>query len=203
MIPFRRLLGVSVLAAATAIAVLGTTAACSTPDSPRVTPSPSATAFSSTVISAASLSFGQPVAAPKGKSVLTVTGKITTHNKNGELVLDRATLERLGVRQVRLYEPWTKQDMDFRGIWLQDLLAVAGVQAGATTLHIVALDDYAVDLKLADVRAGGIMLATSAGDGSAIPIAQGGPTRVVFMNGVKAGVNPDQWVWSLKSIDVV
>jgi hypothetical protein len=79
---------------------------------------------------------------------------------------------------------------------------VAGVGPDATHAHVVALDDYAVDLSLADVRAGGIILATRAGDGSAIPIDKGGPTRIVFMDGVKAGANADQWVWSVKTIDV-
>jgi hypothetical protein len=39
-------------------------------------------------------------------------------------------------------------------------------------------------------------------DGSAIPIDQGGPVRVVFLDGVEAGKNPDQWIWSIKEIDV-
>jgi hypothetical protein len=155
-----------------------------------------------TVIHPASLTVGQPIALPTAKPLFTMTGDITSHNQGGTLVLDRATLERLEMSQVRLYEPWIKKTMEFRGVWLQDLLAVAGVDPGATGLHIVALDDYAVDISVADVRKGGIMLALRAGDGSIIPISDGGPSRIVFLNGVQAGVNPDQWVWSIKSITV-
>lgn len=185
----------------TMIALAG---ACSgSPADEAAAPAPSATVFAGKIISPASLTVGQAVSPPKEKPVVTLTGKISTENKNGALVFDRPTLERLGVQQVRLYEPWAKKDMEFRGVWLRDLIAVAAVKPDATGLHIVALDDYAVNLSLADVRAGGIMVATQAGDGSTIPIDKGGPTRIVFMDGVKAGVNPDQWVWSIKTIDVV
>jgi hypothetical protein len=153
-------------------------------------------------VTAASLKPGQAVPLPTGQPVLTVTGKISVTNRAGRLVLDQATINRMGLVQVRLYEPWAKQTMDFRGVWLRDVLAVAGVRPNATRLHVTALDDYKVDLTIADVRAGGILLATEAGDGAGIPVDKGGPTRIVFENGVKAGANADQWIWSLKTIDV-
>jgi hypothetical protein len=159
--------------------------------------------FKSEVISAARLRAGQAVPAPAEKPVFTMSGEISATNQDGALVFDQPTVEQLGVQQVKLYEPWVKKDLVFRGVWLQDLLAVAGVAPGATRVHITALDDYAVDLTVADIKAGGIMLATRAGDGSAIPIDEGGPTRIVFMDNVKAGANADQWVWSIKSIEVI
>jgi hypothetical protein len=162
-----------------------------------------APAEAATVISAASLTAGQAVPAPAGKAILTVTGKITRGNKAGALALDVATIEKLGVKQIGVYEPWVKQHLDFRGVWLSDLLAVAGVAPGATTVHVVAHDDYAVDLPISAVKPGAVMLATRTGDGSAIPVDNGGPTRVIFGDGVAAGSNPDQWIWSLKTIDVI
>ena len=183
------------------VVVLGLAGACAGSSTPTAAPEPAASAGK--IISVATLRPGQSIPAPTQKPVLTMTGKISAANRGRTLVLDQRTIEQLGVVQVRLFEPWTKQNLEFRGVWLQDLLAVAGVNANATRLHIVALDDYAVDLTLADIRVGGIMLATRAGDGSAIPIDKGGPTRIVFMDGVKAGANPDQWVWSVKTIDVL
>ena len=163
---------------------------------------PTAKTTTATIVSVATLKAGQDVPVPTGKPVFTMTGKISVTNRGGTLVFDQGTVEKLGLVQAKLYEPWTKQDLEFRGVWLRDLVALAGPSAEATKLHITALDDYAVDLSLADVRAGGIMLATRAGDGSAIPLDQGGPTRVVFLDGVAAGANADQWVWSIKQIDV-
>jgi hypothetical protein len=186
------------------VALLGFLTACGgSPAEQSAGAEPAAAPTAGTVISAASLTVGQRVPPPTEKPVFTMTGNISVTNKNGTLVFDRRTVERLGVHQVRLYEPWTKETLDFRGVWLQDLVAVAGADPGAVKLHIVALDDFAVDLTLADIRKGGIFLATRAGDGSVIPIAKGGPTRIVFLDGVKAGANADQWVWSIKTIDVV
>lgn len=201
--PVIRRRGSFVLRLVAATALAGAVTACST-GTPTETGAPAATAaaYGGIVISAASLTPGQPVPKPAGKAVLTLTGKITATNRDGALALDQSTIEKMGVEQVQLYEPWTKETLDFRGVWLQHLLAVAGAAPDATKVHIVALDDYAVDLSLADVRAGGIMLATRDGAGGQIPVDKGGPTRIVFMDGVKAGDNPDQWVWSLKSIDV-
>ena len=178
-------------------------ACASAPATTAAAPEPTAAVFQGEVISAARLTAGQAVPAPTEKPVFTITGKISTTNQNDALVLDRPTIEQLGVQQVGLYEPWVKKDLVFRGVWLQDLLAVAGAAPGATRVHITALDDYAVDLTLADIKAGGIMLATRTADGLAIPIDEGGPTRIVFMKNVKAGANADQWVWSIKSIEVI
>lgn len=186
----------------TALAVLAL-AACSgsAPREMAAGPAPGAT-FASTVVSPATLTVGQAVAAPTGKPVLTVTGLITAPNERDALVLDRPTLERMGTREVAVHEPWVKQDLDFRGVWLHDLLDVAGIKPGATRLRVTALDDYSVEFGLAEARAGGILIATTDAEGDALPIDQGGPTRIVFMNGVPAGVDPDHWVWSLKTIDV-
>jgi hypothetical protein len=188
---------------AAAITLLGFLTACGgSPTTETAGPAPAATQALGIVISPVTLTFGQSIPLPTEKPVFTMTGMISASNRAGALVFDRSTVERLGVHQVRLYEPWNKEDEDFRGVWLQDRIAVAGVKPEAVKLHIVALDDFTVDLTLADIRAGGIMLATRAGDGSMLPIDKGGPTRIVFLNGVKAGANADQWIWSIKAIDV-
>lgn len=154
------------------------------------------------VISTADLVPGEAVPAPRGAPVLTLSGRIAAHNRGQELALDLATLDRLGVRRVSLYEPWTKQTMQFQGVWLSDLLRMARVDGSATGIHLTALDDYRVDLSMAEIRAGGILVATRSGDGTAIPVDQGGPARIVFVGDVPTGRNADRWIWSLKALDV-
>jgi hypothetical protein len=188
---------------AVAAALLGLAAACGgSPDTGAAAPAGQAEPAPGKIISPATLKPGQAVPKPAQKPVLTITGKISAANKGHALVFDRRTLERLGVVQVRLYEPWAKKTLEFRGVWLKDLLAVAALQADAARLHMTALDDYQVNLTMAEVRAGGILVATAAGDGSSIPIDQGGPVRILFLDGVPAGANPDQWIWSLTTVDV-
>jgi hypothetical protein len=155
-----------------------------------------------TVVKPATLRPGEPVPVPAEKTLLTITGKVTAGNKGRSIVLDRAGLEQMGVVKVRVYEPWVKQEVDFRGVWLHDLLNVVGAGDDYSVLRFTALDDYRVDLKGADVRAGGVLLATSDGEGGDLPVERGGPTRIIFVGGVKAGANADQWIWSLRTIDV-
>ena len=185
-------------------AVLAGAAGCG--DTPPGTPAgakPDASNFPSagTELRPATLRPGQPVPVPAGKALLTLTGKVSAVNRNSSVALDRAGLAKLGLVQVRVYEPWVRQTLDFRGVWLADLLKVAGAAADVSTVRVTALDDYFVDLQMTDIQAGGILLATEAGDGTQIPIEKGGPTRIVFLNGVRAGANADQWIWSLKTID--
>lgn len=153
------------------------------------------------VLRAATLRPGQPVPAPAGKPLLTLTGTVSAPNDGGALALDRRTLAQLRQVEVEVYEPWVKKQLRFRGVWLQDLLAVAGATSRAS-IRITALDDYAIELTAADLKAGGVLLATSDGDGADIPVDAGGPTRIVFVGGVRAGANADQWIWSLRSIDI-
>jgi hypothetical protein len=185
------------------VAVLALAAACggtAAPGPPGVGAGSDRSA--STVVRAATLRPGQPVPAPKGKTVLTVTGLVATRNTGSTIALDQTTIDRLGQVQVTVYEPWIKAETTFRGVWLADLLKVVAAAPTAASLRVTALDDYRVELTAADVRAGGILLATKAGDGSAIPVADGGPTRIVFVPGTESGANADQWIWSLKTIEI-
>jgi hypothetical protein len=140
--------------------------------------------------------------APAGEPVLTITGRVERTNVERTVRLDEDGLDALGRIRIELNEPWVKQRMSFQGVWLADLLAAAGVDDGANSLHLTALDNYQVDIPITDVRAGGVLLAIRTGDGGAIPIAEGGPIRVVFADGVESGANANQWIWSVTTIDV-
>jgi hypothetical protein len=155
-----------------------------------------------TVVATPSLQPGTALPAPTEPPLLTVTGRIGTTNSAGALQLDAGTFDRLGRVEVTVFDPWIKQDIAVQGIWLADLLTVARADGGASAVHLVALDNYEVDLSMADVRAGGILLATRTADGSAIPVTQGGPTRIVFVDGNPTGSRPELWIWSLTTIDV-
>jgi hypothetical protein len=184
-------------------AVLALSAGCGSPAAtdPGSTAGPDRTGEPS-VLRAATLRAGQRLPAPAGAAILTMTGRLSAANQGHPVALDLAGLGRLSQVEVHVYEPWVKKDLDFRGVWLQDLLNAAGLADDATTLRLTALDDYSVSLTLTDIRAGGILLATGTGTGAHIPIADGGPTRIVFLKGLPAGANADQWIWSLKTIDV-
>lgn len=141
------------------------------------------------------------IAAPAGAVVLTLKGDISVHNAGRALDLDLATIEGLGSRSVTVYEPFEKREIEFEAVDLAAVLEAAGVAPGAESLHMTALDDYQVDLSIDDIRDGGVYLATRIA-GEAIGVDQGGPIRIVFEDGIAAGKNPDQWIWSLRHIEV-
>ena len=189
------------LVCAATAALAGLTACGSPAVAPKAAPAPSVTAAGA-IITPATLRPGQHVPNPHDKPVLLMSGKIAEHNQGRKLAWDQDTLHQLGLTRVSLYEPWTKKTLDFQGVWLADLLKVAGVPADARAVHMTALDDYQINLTMAEIKAGGIMLATKTGAGQPIAVKDGGPTRIVFANGVPSGKNPDQWIWSLKTLDV-
>jgi hypothetical protein len=153
------------------------------------------------VIERSTLGPDEALPAPSGNAVLTVTGRIAQGPADGALRLDAAGLQRLGLRQVTVYEPFVRQPMDFQGVWLADVLAAAKVSASATSLHLTAIDNYETDLTMADVQAG-VFLATRTGTGGPIPVEDGGPTRIVIPGDIPSGTTDAKWIWSLSTIDV-
>jgi hypothetical protein len=153
-------------------------------------------------LSAATLNPGQPVPAPAGEPVLRVSGRIGTTNTEGALALDLATVERLGLVSFKLYEPFQKRRMGFQGVPFGRVLELSAPQPGTQDVHMVALDDYTADLKLAAARNEGVMLATRSGDGSLLPVDDGGPIRIVFLDGTPGGDKDESWIWSLATLEV-
>jgi hypothetical protein len=142
-----------------------------------------------------------PVPAPSGKLVLKLNGMLSNHNQGSALAFDQRTLDTLPTRSATLYEPFVKKDVQFTGIPMSELLGRAGISEQATKVQLHALDDYKVDFQVADLMAPGVLLATRA-DGAPIPIAKGGPVRLVFPPDSTVGKNKDFWIWSIDSITV-
>jgi hypothetical protein len=118
------------------------------------------------------------------------------------VALDRAALDSLNRIELTVSDPFQKQQIGYKGVWLADLLRAAGADVSTGNLRITALDDYVVNIPMSDVRAGGIFLAVQNLDGTAIPVSAGGPTRIVFRDGTPAGDNSEQWIWSIATIEV-
>jgi hypothetical protein len=140
-----------------------------------------------------------PVPAPATKPVLTLKGAVTNHNDGSAVVFDLRTLDAMATATTRTHEPFVKKDMTFTGVPMADLFARAGITPEATKAHLHALDNYEVNLRVADLADRRVLLATKA-DGSAIPIRKGGPIRLIFPADSSVGKNKDLWIWSVDSI---
>ena len=157
------------------------------------------------IVSKGSLKAGDAVPVPSDKVVLTVDGKINQHNSGNTLQFDMATLESIGLVKYDVNDPFVKVKIDYSGVLLSQLLKIAGISPDATTITLHALDDYSVDMDIADAEKWPVMLATQA-DGAYMPVDKNGPIISVFpyddFSEIDHLTYDALWVWSLDSITV-
>ena len=117
------------------------------------------------------------LAAPTEKVVLTVTGRIGVTNAPGAARFDAAMLAALPRHSFRTSTIWTGGVETFSGVELQTLLDRLGVSDG--TLKITAINDYSVQIPVAEVQAGGALLADLR-DGKPMAVRDKGPIWLVY-----------------------
>jgi hypothetical protein len=154
------------------------------------------------VVSQPSLKAGEPIPAPTGPVVLRVRGRIAGGQ---EIAFDMATLERLGVVRFTTPTSWTDKPVTFDGVLLSKLLELVGADAGATTLTMVALNDYQAPVPIEDAHKWPVILATKE-NGAYMPVREHGPLWVVYPQHAYPELGGrdyvSRWVWQLASITV-
>jgi DMSO/TMAO reductase YedYZ molybdopterin-dependent catalytic subunit len=73
---------------------------------------------------------------------------------------------------------WSKHNMSFAGVSVDTLLAAAGVEPKATHVLATCYTGYTTNLPLADVTGGKAWIAFEV-DGEPLPVAHGGPARLL------------------------
>jgi hypothetical protein len=141
---------------------------------------------------------GKAAAASRGPVLLTVTGAITQSNR-GPLdpaldqmmhkqqigfqrayTFDFAELARLPARSIHPTLEYDGKPHALRGPLLTDVLAQAGVQAGAASkVALRAVDGYAAVVPLAQAKTQGFIVATHL-DGEAMPLGGLGPLWAIY-----------------------
>lgn len=120
----------------------------------------------------------------------------------GEIAsLDVAAIETLGTVRVTVFDRWLDSDLIVEGVWLHDLLAAVGAEAN-DSVSVHALDDFEVDVPVADFGDDQVLLATRSENGDRLPIEDGGPTRLVFLGPGADSVNGNYWVWNIDVLDI-
>jgi hypothetical protein len=156
-------------------------------------------------VSAETLRAPDAIPVPAGDVVLTVSGDIGKANSGSTLRVDLATVERMGLVKYTVHDPWLDADHEFSGVLLADVLDTVGASAGATRMHFVAIDDYEVEISIADARKWPVLLATRM-DGQLMSVEDKGPLRVVFPYDQFPEIDrlayKDLWIWSLESLEV-
>jgi len=114
---------------------------------------------------------------PAGEVVLTLSGQLSRTNADGVAEFDLAMLDALPQRETVTATPWHDGRHSFSGPTLSALIDAVGATGGS--LHIVALNDYAIDLPMEDALTIPVILATRI-DEEEIPVRDKGPLFVIY-----------------------
>lgn len=144
-----------------------------------------------------------PLADPAGAVILEVDGAISVSNRDGRARFDRSMLAELGRGEITTTTEWTDGRTDFAGVPLQAVLERVG--ASGTMLTVTALNDYSVEVPLADAAQFGVLLATEM-NGRRLSVRDKGPIWVVYPRDDFEELNDvaynERWVWQVARITV-
>lgn len=118
-----------------------------------------------------------PLPEPAGPVILDVSGTISTTNGDGVARFDLAMIDALPQRTTVTKSPWYDTVQTFEGPLLADLMAAVG--ASGSVLRLVALNDYAVEIPMQDIRDYPVILATRL-EGSLMSVRDKGPLFVIY-----------------------
>ena len=114
---------------------------------------------------------------PKGRTVLTVSGKIGVKNRGESTAFDMAMLEALPQHSFTTRTPWYDRPVKFTGPLLSDVLEA--VQAGGSTISAVAINDYKITIPAEDARRFKVIMARLIDD-KPMAIRDKGPLFIVY-----------------------
>jgi len=119
----------------------------------------------------------QSLGTPAEKPILTVSGKISTTNKDNTAQFDRAMLEAIGMETVETTTPWYTGAVKFEGVSLDKLMKHIG--ASGERAVFVALNDYSSEIPVEDFAKHNVILALKR-NGEYMPVRDKGPLFVIY-----------------------
>ena len=146
----------------------------------------------------------QALERPKGRVVLTVSGRIGIRNADKTAEFDMAMLAALPQHTFSTKTPWYPEAHKFTGPLLRDVLAAVGAQG--KNLRAIALNDYKVDLPVADALKFNLVLARLMDD-KPMPVRDKGPLFIIYPFDADEALRNERYysrsAWQLKAIDVL
>jgi hypothetical protein len=121
-----------------------------------------------------------------------VHGSQTTFSLNQLLALP--------VTDLRIYEPFIKQNSQFTGVAMSEIFNSTGI-SGSDIAITLALNDYAYS-NTAEKFIGSNAVIAYQQNGQAIAMDRGGPIRIIFPDGTILSKVLDAWNWSISEIVV-
>jgi len=117
------------------------------------------------------------LAPPKGRTILTVSGKIHVTNDGETAKFDRDMLEALGMTGFTTKTPWYDKPVSFEGPLMTAVMDAVG--AYGDSLVATALNDYSTTIPVSDFAQFKPILALKR-DGEYMPVKDKGPLFVVY-----------------------
>ena len=140
---------------------------------------------------------------PKGRPILTVTGKIGDTNADQAARFDMDMLAALPQQTFTTHTPWYETPKKFTGPLLSDVMAL--VKADGKTLKAKAINDYAIEIPMEDLVKHKVMLARLLDD-QPMAIRDKGPLFVIYNFDSDAELRKSTYyercIWQLKSLEV-
>lgn len=142
--------------------------------------------------------------APSESLVLTLDGEITESNTpEGTAVFDLAMIEALGTMEIVTETPWTDGNVRFEGVRVRDLLAAVGAQG--TSVQAAAINDYAIEIPIADFNKYDVILAFRV-DGKRMRVRDKGPLWIIYPwdkhPELRDEIHHSRSIWQLKRLTV-
>ena len=157
----------------------------------------------SSVLLTAGLALAASLSKPEGRPILEVSGSISTTNVGDKAQFDIAMLEKMKPAKVATSTAWTEGTPVFEGVLMRDLLAAVG--AKGDTVTAVALNDYKIDIPIADFMKYPVVLAFRQ-DGQLLKVREKGPLWIVYpqdeFTELKNKQTQAKWLWQLKELRV-
>jgi hypothetical protein len=142
--------------------------------------------------------------APREPIVLTVSGRVHSHNLGTAAAFDMPMLAALPQRLCVTRTPWYARPRQFTGPLLRDVLAAAGAQG--SMLRLKALNDYQVDMPWQDTQRHDVLLARLL-DEAPMSVRDKGPLMVIYpfdaQPELRTAVYYSRSAWQLHTIDVL
>jgi hypothetical protein len=140
---------------------------------------------------------------PKGRAVLTVSGKIAVKNRGETAAFDMAMIEALPQHSFTTRTPWYDRPVKFTGPLLSDVLDA--VQASGGTISAVAINDYKISIPADDARKFKVVMARQIDD-KPISVRDKGPLFIVYPFDSAAELRSSTYyersIWQLKAMEI-
>lgn len=138
---------------------------------------------------------------PKGRIVLTLSGKLKRPNAQDRAVFDMAMLAALPQHSFKTKTPWYGEPRKFTGPLLRDVLAAAGAEG--KSLEAIAINDYKVSIPVEDALKHEVIVARLMDD-QAMPLRDKGPLFIIYPFDeepeLRSSLHYSRSVWQLKAL---